>query len=343
MKNKIVLLNADNTDCSANVLLGCMNLFEKAYVFFSSTPLMLDYSTLAQLIPFIKSERLHFIEILEVDEIGDVGENSIEFAIACIAGQLSTSLPKKSTIEIRSNNSMSLSIVNLLKTLGIRVEIINNKALKKRSENKSDDENELEIDVVPYVLDISDISGESFNKNYNSGLIDDGFNSEFNQGGNLNFKYLISGTEIELTNKSLNKNLINYSISLQDKLNIHAKKKPRKYITEIINNIKILKFYRKDIDKNIINNLLDTKENPVNTVYKYMMIYFQNVELKKLDSRGVFISYFHQEHYLTEQSASQLLNYLISCQLILTSRNKLRMKIGTLEQLETLNTDLHFI
>jgi hypothetical protein len=312
VKNKIVILNANNTACSAKVLIECMKFFEKAYVVFSSCSYEIDYSTLAELIPFIKSERLNFIQINEVDELGEIYENSIEYAIACLAGQLSTSLPKKSIIEIRSNNSMSLSIVSLLKTVGIRVELINNEVLKIRSEN------ELNADVEPNIL-------------------------ENNQILDLDILPTLSPhSDFQISDEYLFENMIDYSITLQEKLNITPKRKPKKYVLDIINIINTSKFYRSDINQKTLNIDYDIQKNPVNTIYKYLMIYFQNVESKGLKTREKFESYFYKEHYLTKHVASQLLHYMISCHLISISKNKFRMKVGTLAQLETLNSDIGF-
>ncbi len=107
MTSKILLIDAENIDCSPNELQKCFHYYEKVYIIFANVLKKITFNTLACLCPFIKSERLNFIKM------ENAGKNSADMGLAFIAGKLSAVLEKGSYIEIRSKDRGFSNIISI--------------------------------------------------------------------------------------------------------------------------------------------------------------------------------------------------------------------------------------
>ncbi|MDD2944333.1 MAG: PIN domain-containing protein [Acinetobacter sp.] len=120
-QNKYVLIDIENIHVSIDQLYKLLDQTRKVFIVFAHSPRMFDLNTYADLLKYIKKDKLDIIKMCKV------GKNSADFGLSFIAGRLSASMDINDSVDIISNDAMLINIVGLLNDYGFNAVQISEK------------------------------------------------------------------------------------------------------------------------------------------------------------------------------------------------------------------------
>lgn len=338
MKENIVLIDAENLGCNTSVIKNCLSEYNKVFIIFSHLLAKLDFNTIADFSSDIKSERLN---IIKMDKIG---KNSADFGLAFIAGQLSSTLEKGSTIEIRSKDLMLNNIIGMLNKSGINAKQVLNHPVKMVNKvqeviaSKIDlsdisANNEIEIEPISeaelsemncsLLKEITFFDSNNLEQHKNFDILDDLNSPKLLNHENLYNSNSVENNEIEDGSNVVNdvldatfhdEQVIQQIIQFNSENKITISKKSRRVLVYLISIIKEDKFKR-GVTKCICDNFGNEKDIAkiiFNTIYFYGL-FTNKVKTRSYQS---IMTHLSSIRGLSKHFATVFINYLCACNMV---------------------------
>lgn len=347
MTSKILLIDAENIDCSPNELQKCFHYYEKVYIIFANVLKKITFNTLACLCPFIKSERLNFIKM------ENAGKNSADMGLAFIAGKLSAVLEKGSYIEIRSKDRGFSNIISMLNASGFNAtQEYRNLAIplnhKTTSEsNSQDDEIEPTIESLSEEVHLtSDDHNEVSDIPVEYSLDDLLYKEEGSINNELQLDYYVGEVNSpDLQNNGLMALVPNKepNIILQDvnnvenihyifnqfhrKANITDSKKVQSSLFELIKTIRNGNLKIND-ELTTLCNANGSEECTSTILFNCIYLYYKRTPNKCFRGQKGMVAYFCNVHNMNRHAATHLYIYMTACDLISLRGKYIRTKNG---------------
>lgn len=323
MTNKIVLIDAENLGCNTSVIKRCLSEYNKVFIIFSHLLAKLDFNTIADFSSDIKNERLN---IIKMDKIG---KNSADFGLAFIAGQLSSTLEKGSTIEIRSQDLMFNNIISMLNKCGINAQQVLRHPTKI-------------VNKVPEVLD-SEIEISDSGSNNQIPIDSIGEDELLEMNCTLSEKidlYDLNSPEqfviedifdLNIPSQPINNDILNDFKDVSDETcedehviqqisqfnsenKISFSNKSRRVLGYLINRIKNDKFKR-GVLKSTCDNF-GTEKDIAKIIFNCLYIYGMFTHKVKSRSYQSIMTHLSTTNGLSKHFATVFINYLCTCNLI---------------------------
>lgn len=311
-QNKYILIDIENINISIDQLYKLLDQTRKVFLVFAHSPRMFDLNTYADLLKYIKKDKLDIIKMSKI------GKNSADFGLSFVAGRLSTSMNIDDTVYVISNDSMLINIVELLNDYGFKATQLSGKPTQiseyfnKNTEPKCKNEKTSPPTDIKKI-NLSTIQVDSFGSDNDLDVFNKTEQDDLLQSTS-NYEFLPLATEEEITGQfeldGLKQQFDNFHAFLKIKNNISATNAANKLCTII------LQGSHKSIHKVTKCDLYGQEKNLSKILFNMVFITMSYLFKCKQIKYRTLIKYITGQLNLTDLFANQLSAYLKQCGLI---------------------------